>query len=246
MTQPPETGFPPGIRKAWGLDAESARGPKPQLNLNRIVSAAVDLADQKGLAGLTMGALAKTLGFTPMSLYRHVESKEELLVLAQDMAFGTPYPPAEATEGWRDRILGWAQNVAVRFREHPWLLDVPVSQMPATPRQLLWFERLLEALSGTSLAPSEKLGAALLVNNLVTANSRVERDLKGNPANQVRDADKAYMATLFRMLDPDTYPEVLKTFGGAQQQPREHESQEFMFGLHRALDGLEMLINSRE
>lgn len=246
MTEPPGTGFPPGMRKAWGLYTEGTRGPKPQLNLNRIVSTAVDLADQKGLAGLTMGALAKSLGFTPMALYRHVESKEELLVLAQDMAFGTPYPPAEATESWRDRLLRWAQNVAVRFREHPWLLDVPVSQMPSTPRQLLWFERLLEALSGTNLTASEKLGSALLINNLVTANSRVERDLTGNTSQQAGAADKAYLAVLFKTLSPDSYPEVLKVFSGIQQQPGEQERQEFMFGLQRVLDGLEMLMNGRQ
>ena len=88
--EPSHVELPPGIAIAWGLERPSTRGAKAELSAARIVDAAIRLADKEGLAAVSMARVAKDLGFTSMSLYRHLRSKEELLVLMVDAAFGEP------------------------------------------------------------------------------------------------------------------------------------------------------------
>ena len=85
-----ESGLPPAVEQLWGLrgPGRARGGPKPALSLERIVAAAVELADAGGLAALSMSRLAEKLGFTTMSLYRYVASKDDLLVLVLDAALG--------------------------------------------------------------------------------------------------------------------------------------------------------------
>jgi AcrR family transcriptional regulator len=134
-----ESGLPPVIEALWGLRGPSRRGgPKPALSLERIVAAAVELADAGGLAALSMGRLAEKLGFTTMSLYRYVASKDDLLVLLLDAAW--ELPPEPPSGEWREQCTVWARALRDSYRAHPWALELPVSGLPAGPNQLTWFD----------------------------------------------------------------------------------------------------------
>jgi AcrR family transcriptional regulator len=74
----------------WGTVQPPTRGPKPALTLAHIVHTAVDVADADGLAAVSMRRVAEELGFTTMSLYRYVPSKEHLLELMIDAAAALP------------------------------------------------------------------------------------------------------------------------------------------------------------
>ncbi|MEU8323976.1 TetR/AcrR family transcriptional regulator [Nonomuraea sp. NPDC048881] len=74
-----------GVELLW-RDAE--REPRPGLSLGRIVRAAVELADAEGLEGLSMRKVADRLGFTTMSLYRHVPGRDQLVDLMRDEVLG--------------------------------------------------------------------------------------------------------------------------------------------------------------
>ncbi|MEK8173536.1 TetR/AcrR family transcriptional regulator [Streptomyces sp. M19] len=84
--------------------ARAAR-PPAALDTERVVRTGVELADRDGLGGATLPKIAKELGVSPMSLYRHVGSKDELLVLMRDVAIG---PPPEATADAADWRAGCA------------------------------------------------------------------------------------------------------------------------------------------
>src|SRR3954470_17526755 len=100
-------GLTPGIAAAWGVKTPATKGPKPGLSLARIVAAGVGVADAGGLGAVSMNRVAKELGASAMSLYRYVDSKDELLALMIDAALGTvPRLPAEAD--WRARLERWA------------------------------------------------------------------------------------------------------------------------------------------
>ena len=73
--------LPPGLDLLWGRRGRGQRGPKPGLSVDAIVAAAIRIADAEGLEAVSMAQVAEQLGFTTMSLYRHVTSKEELLQL---------------------------------------------------------------------------------------------------------------------------------------------------------------------
>src|SRR4051812_40613538 len=71
----------------WGTREAPTRGPKPGLDLGRIVTAAIEVADGSGLAALSMRKVAEQLGVGTMSLYRYVPGKAELLDLMLDAAY---------------------------------------------------------------------------------------------------------------------------------------------------------------
>ena len=84
--------LPRGVALAWGVAAHPQRGPKRELSIERIVEAAIDIADAEGLAAVSMSRVAASLGFTTMSLYRYVTSKDDLILLMQEGASLPPVP----------------------------------------------------------------------------------------------------------------------------------------------------------
>lgn len=252
-----ESGLPPVIEQLWGLRAPARRGgPRPALSVERIVAAAVDLADAGGLAALSMGRLAEALGFTTMSLYRHVASKNDLLVLVLDAALALPPdgPPPDGPppDGWRAGCQEWADALATVYRRHPWAVELPISALPAGPNQLAWFERGLAALGGTSLAEGEKASTMLLLAMYVRGQSQLGFDLvrAGREAAAAGQAPLDWAVTVQRLVDPARFPALAKlvaagAFDDDPAQAAAYPDDEFDFGLQRILDGVETLHRSR-
>ena len=76
MTEPE---LPRYLQLLWDREPEGRRGPKPGRTIQEIGAAGVVVADRDGLDGVSMKSVAAELGMTPMSLYRYVDSKEQLL-----------------------------------------------------------------------------------------------------------------------------------------------------------------------
>ena len=90
MREPGRADLPDTVAVAWGVRGRPHKGPRPGLSLERIVAAAIRLADAEGLAAVSMSRVATALGTAPMSLYRYVAAKDELLALMVDAAYGPP------------------------------------------------------------------------------------------------------------------------------------------------------------
>jgi AcrR family transcriptional regulator len=132
------TELPGYLAAAWGRQGRPTRGPKPALSLKRVVAAGVAVADAEGIEGLSMSRVAAELGTKPMSLYRYISSKDELITLMLDHAGGVP-PPMEADD-WRSGLELWSRTYLAMLRAHPWIMRVPITGPPATPNQLRWME----------------------------------------------------------------------------------------------------------
>src|SRR5215472_17170396 len=119
---------PASVAAAWGVRGRPHKGPKPGLSLERIVAAAVQVADAEGLAAVSMSRVAAELGAAPMSLYRHVSAKDELLTLMLDAAYGPypaqPQPEAGPEPGWRAGLSKWAWAMRAATQRHPWVLHI--------------------------------------------------------------------------------------------------------------------------
>src|ERR671915_993295 len=85
----------------WGIQKPPTRGPKPGLQVERIVEAAIRVADAEGLAALSMRRVAGELGVGTMSLYTYVPGKAELLDVMLDTVLAEQARPDEAAGGWR-------------------------------------------------------------------------------------------------------------------------------------------------
>src|ERR1700733_7614696 len=104
----PPAPLPPGLDLLWGRRGRGQRGPKPGLSVDAIVAAAIRIADAEGLEAVSMAHVADQLGFTTMSLYRHVASKEELLQLMWNGSAQGAEAMVLPGEDWRSRWRMWA------------------------------------------------------------------------------------------------------------------------------------------
>jgi AcrR family transcriptional regulator len=233
------------------------RGPKPSLSLARIVAAAVRLADAEGLDAVSMGRLAAELGTAPMSLYRHVSGKEELLTLMVDAAWGPApdvLPPGDvpsgevAPGGWRAGLSHWAWTLRDNARRHPWVVRIPVSGLPIMPKEVAWFENALACMARTGLSEARKASVIMLLAGYVRTQATVETDIMA--AIQASGlAPDQWMATYPRMLaqltDPRRFPALAAFIAAGVFEADDGPDDEFIFGLERILDGVAVFIGER-
>ncbi|MBB4138265.1 TetR/AcrR family transcriptional regulator [Microbacterium invictum] len=238
MTDPSDPDLPRGLALAWGVAATPQRGPKREMSVERIVEAAVELADAEGLAAVSMAAVAARLGYTPMSLYRYVTAKDDLILLMQEEATGLPTD--QTREGdWRRRLETIYREQVQLYLQHPWVLDVPISGTPVTPNGAAWMDAGLAALTETVLTHDERLAVILLV----TGQSRWTGMVMAGYARSMRErgvSDAEVTAeedALFRLLiSPDAYPDLRAAIDAGVFL---EEGDPFSFGLARVLDGVD-------
>jgi AcrR family transcriptional regulator len=245
------TGLPASIETAWGLRERPSKGPKPGLTLQRIVDAAVKVADAEGLGAVSMSRVAADLGASTMSLYRYVAAKDELLALMMDAAGGPPPAVPAAGEGWREGLSRWAWAELDFHRRHPWVMRIPISGPPATPNQVAWLERGLRCLRDTGLAEGEKLSVMLLVTGYVRNWATLEADLTEAArasGSSVEAAMPGYGRVLAKLTDAERFPALHAVIAaGVFDEPDDPEDPdaEFRFGLERVLDGIDALVRAR-
>ena len=126
----------------------------------RIVSRAVELIDERGLAAFTMGNLGESFGVSDMALYKHYESKGELLGTVLDTVLTSlPAPQAEGT--WKERLRTFYLGLWGLFAAHPNALPLVTSQTLGRPLIRACVERGQEVLADAGYS-GERSRAALL------------------------------------------------------------------------------------
>ncbi|SEH01246.1 DNA-binding transcriptional regulator, AcrR family [Nonomuraea solani] len=221
--------------------------PREGLSLPAIARAAVELADAGGLEAVSMARVAERLGFTTMSLYRHVKSKQEVLLLMLDAVAPVPAELDEPCDGWRPGLERWCRAQWEMLRAHTWIVHLPVSGPPITPNQLAWTDRALAVLRGTGLSESDKAGVVLLVASHMLTAARMSVEL-GRAASG--ESIAAYTTLLGDLVDERRLP-ALRTaldagaFGYPAGIAEEERRFDYSFGLARVLDGVAALIGDR-
>lgn len=245
MSEQGVPGVPSGIALAWGLSADPQRGPKRSLTIGQIVDAAVAIADRGGLAAVSMNSVAQSLGFTPMSLYRYVASKDDLLMLMQDRATGAP-PAAvaeAAVDGWRAGLSAWAAASLAGYRAHPWILDIPPVGGVSTPQSAAWLDSALGALAGVPAPYGSKISMILALMGQVRWQANVERsytDAATASGASLEDIDAGVEHLMRMLVRPDVYPHLADAVAsGVFTEPGDP----FAYGIERVLDGIELDID---
>lgn len=134
--------------------ARRHRSTDQELNRERIVRAAIEIADAEGLAALSMRGVASRLGVAVMSPYRYVDGKDDLVLLMADAAYGEEICLADPAEGWRARMELGARILWTLHRRHPWLAQISSLTRPPPPSLLVHAEWALSALDGHGLDPT--------------------------------------------------------------------------------------------
>jgi AcrR family transcriptional regulator len=116
--------------------------PRVPLSRERVLRAAVALADQAGVDALSMRRLAQELGVVPMALYKHVASKDELLDGMVDVVVGEIDPPASGTD-WKTAIRRRVLSARGALLRHPWASQILESRTDPTPAVLEYMDSMI-------------------------------------------------------------------------------------------------------
>lgn len=238
--------LPPGLDLLWGRRERGRTGPKPGLSVDAIVDAAIRVADAEGLDAVSMKRVAAELGFTTMALYRHVDSKDELLAMMWNAsAIGLPVVTGE---GWRERLANWASVQFDSVCRRTWILQMPMARPPAGPASLAWVEQALQAMDDTGLGEAAKMGVIGLISTFALSEARMQYEGSGGGAGS---PEIDYAAVLREVVDEATYPALHRAaWSGELDEPEGDERpafdrNQFLFGLDRILDGVQILIDQR-
>jgi AcrR family transcriptional regulator len=252
MADTTEQGIPHAIAIAWGMDEVPQRGPARGLSHERIVEVAMRIADEDGLGAVTMQRVAAALGFTTMSLYRYVASKDVLLKLMQDAVARPGEIPTDIDgAGWEEGLRAWARLLLDIYRRHPWVLEIPRGAVSVMmPNSMRVADLGLKAMRELRLGDGEKISVILGLSMYVASFVSLERDLE-------REGGLVFGPAAFELLGEVVTPERLPHLapivlsGGYAGGDVGLEGgdvgleEDFTFGLERWIDGLRVLHERR-
>lgn len=232
----------------WGVREAPKRGPKPRLTAEKIVRAAIGVADAEGLDALSMRRIAEELDVSAMAIYTYVPGKAELIDVMVDRAFGELTPPSHT--GWRARLEHIARDNWALFHRHPWLLRVTLARPPMGPNTIAKYETELRTVEGVGLTDLEMDSVVALVTGFAESAARVSVNAaEAERRSGISDMQwwEAVAPVLDRFVNEDDYPIGTRvgTAAGMEYGSAIAPGRAFEFGLARVLDGIEVLISSR-
>ncbi|WP_067436623.1 TetR/AcrR family transcriptional regulator [Nocardioides jensenii] len=237
----------------WGEPTETPKrkGPPRSVTVDQVVGAALGLADEHGLAAITMRAVAERVGVSAMSVYTYVPGKPELLDLMVDACYAGMTRTPWGRRGWRSRLAAIADTNRELLVAHPWLTEVAaLSRPPLGPGVMAKYEHELAAFDNTGLSDVDIDAALTYLLGFVQAHCRSAHDAaRATTDTAMSDAEwwAANQAVLARAFDAESYPRAVRigsAAGGAQGSAWAAD-RAWEFGLARTLDGLAALIGEQ-
>lgn len=240
--------IPVSIALAWGAHLPSRKGPKRGLSVARIAEVAIRIALLEGLAAVSMKRVASELGTGAMSLYRYVDSKDELLTLMLDIALGVPPGTIDANDGWRAGLGRWVRAMRVVYSQHSWALHIPINGPPISPNQVAWVEVSLRLLGETSLTEVEKLAIVMLLSDFVRSEATRAATIGAASlasGSTALETMANYGRVLGQLLDPLRFPALHAAIASGALSDADGSDTEFELSLVCILDGVETLAQRR-
>lgn len=223
--------------------AATARPPAPALTPERIIATAVAVADEEGLAAVSMRRVAAELGVATMSLYRHISDKEDLLLRMMDATLATWRFPDGPPGGWRDRLEFAARALWAMFRRHPWLAPaLSLTRPQPLPNAIPFSEWVLAALDGQGLGRWTTFTTYVTLFNYVRGTAvNIESEAEAEALSGQNNDEwlETQRSTYAAILATGRFP----TFERLTAPDYDFDLDDlFEFGLQRLLDGLATLI----
>ncbi|GAA2838348.1 TetR/AcrR family transcriptional regulator C-terminal domain-containing protein [Kitasatospora paracochleata] len=222
---------------------ETGAARRTPLNRERVLRAAVDLADRVGIEALSMRGLAQDLGVVPMALYKHVANKEQLLDGMVDVLVGEIDPPADGPD-WKSAVRRRVLSARRALLGHPWASRVIETRTSPTPGVLAYLDSVIGMFRAGGLS------ADLTHHAMHALGSRIwgftQELFPAPPATAADTSDTSEQAAALAALAAH-YPHIAEIAAG---RPHDGDSVvgagcddafEFEFALDLLLDGVERL-----
>ena len=195
----------------WMRPEHAATGRPAKRSREQITAAAIAIADREGLDAVSMRRVAADLGTGAASLYRYVETREDLLDLMID-ATGAEYAFAAPTGDWLADLLAIGDQARTIMRRHPWLPSLLITRSVLGPNGLVLLEHVLAALAPHPAGPGAKLEAFAMLNTVTALFTYNE--LTGGSKRQQRNA-----AYLQHALATGGHPRLVELLAPAVADP---------------------------
>lgn len=221
-------------------NSEPTKKARAPLNRERVLRAAVALADADGLEALSMRRLGRALGVEAMSLYNHVSDKDDILAGIVDLIVGGIEIPAGAAD-WKAAMRARAVSMRRAFTRHPWALGLLESRRNAGPAALRYIDAVLGVLRRAGFSPATAVRVFSILDSYAYGFCIQEKSLPSGSAAEIREVTEQF----FQQLPAGEYPHLKELMVDAALKSGFDFAKEFEFGLDLLLEALERSLGRR-
>jgi AcrR family transcriptional regulator len=217
----------------------TGRKERVPLDRDRLLRAAMAIADAEGNSALTIRSLAKELGVKPMAIYHHVANKDEILDGITDMVFGEIDLPATETD-WKTAMRGRAISARRVLARHSWAIPLMESRTNPGPETLRQHDAVIGSLRRAGFSIEMTAHAFSLIDSYIygfALQESVSLPFDKETAPEVAESILAKSPT-------DRFPHLTELATEHILQPDYDYGNEFEYGLDLILDGLEQVLGS--
>jgi AcrR family transcriptional regulator len=213
---------------------EAVVSTRPALNRQRVIAAAVTLADVIGADALTIRKLADELDVKPMTIYYHVPNKEAIIDGMVDAVFGEiDLPPADLD--WKQAIRQRAASARVVLARHPWAAPLMESRTSPGQATLRHHDAVIGCLRAGGFSLAMTAHAYAVIDAFIYGFALQEASLPATAGEEMADLAQAMSAA----MPVGEYPHLVEFTTGHVLRPGYDFGHEFDFGIDLILDGLE-------
>ena len=209
--------------------------PRPHLSRERVLGAALNLADRGGIELLTMRNLGHELGVEAMSVYNHVANKEDIIDGIVDLVFGEiALPPDQA--GWKAAMRQRGISVREALLRHPWATSLMHARTNPGPANMRHHDSLLGTFRTAGFTLDMAAHAVSVIDSYIYGFALQQAIM---PVQTPRQVAKVGGQMLEQMAGD--YPHLAEMITEHAMKPGYDYSDEFAYGLDLILDGLDKL-----
>jgi AcrR family transcriptional regulator len=222
-----------------GAAANGAESRMP-LSRDRILKAALALADANGIESLSMRKLGEAVGVEAMSLYNHVPSKGDLLDGLIDVVFSEIELPNSADD-WKTAMRQRAIAVRAALKRHRWAIGLMESRTSPGPATLRHHDAVLGCLRQAGFPIALAAHAYSALDSYIYGFALQEASLPFDTGVQTAEMARDFVAQFSR----DEYPHLGEFTYKHVLQPGYDYASEYEYGLDLILDGLDKALRAR-
>jgi AcrR family transcriptional regulator len=209
-------------------------GARTPLSRERVIAAAVALADRDGIGALTMRRLGRELGVEAMSLYNHVADKDAVLDAMVDAVFAEISVP-RAERGWMEEMRARSHSARAALARHRWAIGLMDSRTSPGPATLRHHDAVLGCLRADGFTVAMAAHAFALLDSYVYGFALQEASLPFDTPEETA----AVAASVLAEMPTDEHPHLTEMARDHVLQPGYDFGDEFAYGLELVLDALE-------
>jgi AcrR family transcriptional regulator len=210
-----------------------------RLSPERVLRAAVALADSGGIESLTMRRLGQDLGVEAMSLYKHVANKDALLDGMVDLVFAEIELPSADTD-WRTAMRDRAVSTRAALTRHPWATPLMQSRKAPGPATLRHHDTVIGTLRGAGFSVELTAHAFSVLDGYIYGFAMQQRSLPFDTLEEAQEVGRQ----MFARMPAGAYPHLTELTVQHILRPGYDYGDEFEYGLDLILDGLDRALRA--